>query len=201
MRSPGPSCRSFGPRCRRSPASRIPSTPSSREGSNSTAWRPRSEADRRTLIRRLTFDLIGLPPTPEEVAGFLADDRARRLRAAGRSPPGEPASRRELGAALARPRPLRRDPRLRARRPEAQRLDAIATGSSRAFNRDLPYDRFLTWNNSPATRSPTQRTTPATATGMYRARPDRRRAGRPGDGPVRPARRHGQDDRRRPCSG
>jgi hypothetical protein len=33
------------------------------------------EADRRTLIRRATFDLLGLPPTPEEVAAFVADDR------------------------------------------------------------------------------------------------------------------------------
>jgi hypothetical protein len=31
------------------------------------------EADRRTLIRRLYFDLVGLPPTPEEVATFLAE--------------------------------------------------------------------------------------------------------------------------------
>ncbi|MGQ0637435.1 MAG: DUF1553 domain-containing protein [Planctomycetaceae bacterium] len=31
------------------------------------------EADRRTLIRRLTYDLHGLPPTPNEVAEFLAD--------------------------------------------------------------------------------------------------------------------------------
>ncbi len=35
---------------------------------------PSPEADRRTLIRRLTFDLHGLPPTPEEIDGFLGDD-------------------------------------------------------------------------------------------------------------------------------
>ncbi|OYW09838.1 MAG: hypothetical protein B7X34_05900 [Acidobacteriia bacterium 12-62-4] len=31
------------------------------------------EADRATLLRRLSFDLIGLPPTPEEVRAFVAD--------------------------------------------------------------------------------------------------------------------------------
>ncbi len=34
---------------------------------------PAPEADRRTLIRRLSFDLLGLPPAPEEVAAFTAD--------------------------------------------------------------------------------------------------------------------------------
>ena len=34
---------------------------------------PASVADRRTLIRRLSFDLLGLPPSPEEVAAFVAD--------------------------------------------------------------------------------------------------------------------------------
>ncbi|MDZ4288948.1 MAG: DUF1549 domain-containing protein, partial [Prosthecobacter sp.] len=32
------------------------------------------KTDKRSLIRRATFDLTGLPPTPEEVAAFLTDD-------------------------------------------------------------------------------------------------------------------------------
>ncbi len=35
--------------------------------------KPSDEADRRTWIRRVTFDLTGLPPTPERVSSFLAD--------------------------------------------------------------------------------------------------------------------------------
>lgn len=34
---------------------------------------PSPPADRRTLIRRLSLDLLGLPPTPEDVAAFVAD--------------------------------------------------------------------------------------------------------------------------------
>ncbi len=34
---------------------------------------PQPTADRRTLMRRLTFDLTGLPPRPRDVAAFLAD--------------------------------------------------------------------------------------------------------------------------------
>ena len=35
---------------------------------------PVADADRPRLLRRVTFDLIGLPPTPEELDAFLADD-------------------------------------------------------------------------------------------------------------------------------
>ena len=38
--------------------------------------KPSPEADRVTLIRRLTLDLIGLPPTPEEVNQFVSDSRS-----------------------------------------------------------------------------------------------------------------------------
>ena len=37
--------------------------------------RPSPEADRATLIRRLSLDLVGLPPTPKETDAFLADLR------------------------------------------------------------------------------------------------------------------------------
>ena len=40
---------------------------------------PARAADRRTLIRRLSFDLVGLPPTPQEVEAFLADRSPRAI--------------------------------------------------------------------------------------------------------------------------
>src|SRR5262249_3946912 len=38
---------------------------------------PNPEADRRALIRRLTFDLLGLPPSPEELDAFVHDPDPR----------------------------------------------------------------------------------------------------------------------------
>jgi len=37
---------------------------------------PSGETDRRTLVRRLTFDLHGLPPTPEQIDRFVSDPSA-----------------------------------------------------------------------------------------------------------------------------
>jgi hypothetical protein len=38
---------------------------------------PSTEADRYTLIKRLYYDLVGLPPTPEEVDSFVSDASER----------------------------------------------------------------------------------------------------------------------------
>ncbi len=42
---------------------------------NAAGLQPAPAADRRALVRRLSFDLIGLPPTPAEVEGFVTDER------------------------------------------------------------------------------------------------------------------------------
>ena len=43
-------------------------------GLEAKGLKPSARAEKRALIRRLSFDLLGLPPEPEEVAAFLADD-------------------------------------------------------------------------------------------------------------------------------
>ena len=73
--------------------------------------KPSPEADKRTLIRRLSFDLTGLPPTREEIRAFLADESPGAYTELVDRLLGRPAVRRAHGALLARPGALRRHQR------------------------------------------------------------------------------------------
>jgi hypothetical protein len=100
------------------------------------------EADRVSLIRRVTFDLTGLPPHPEEVAAFEHDTRpdayerlVDRLLAGPRY--GERAGQHWLDLAhYADSNGFELD----AERPDAWRYRDWVV---HAKNADLPYDRFL----------------------------------------------------------
>jgi hypothetical protein len=52
---------------------RTPIDPFVIAGLQARGIQPNAQADRRTLIRRIYFDLLGLPPLPEEVKAFVAD--------------------------------------------------------------------------------------------------------------------------------
>ena len=104
--------------------------------------RPAPQADRRTLIRRLTYDLTGLPPTPAEVAAFLNDrshDAYERLvdRLLASPHYGEQSGQHWLDV-------------VRFAETEGFEYDRYRPGAwryrdyvIRAFNRDKPYDRFV----------------------------------------------------------
>jgi mono/diheme cytochrome c family protein len=107
--------------------------------------RPAPLADRRTLIRRATFDLHGLPPTPEEVEAFLADrapDALPRLvdRLLNSPRYGERWGR--YGLDVARYADTKGYVRLKdnPRYPSAWTYRDYVV---RAFNEDLPYDQFI----------------------------------------------------------
>jgi mono/diheme cytochrome c family protein len=98
------------------------------------------EADRRTLLRRLTFDLTGLPPTPEELDSSETTEQAvERLLASPRY--GERWGRHWLDVArYADTKGYVYEDREEARFVfSATYRDWVV----RAFNEDLPYDRFV----------------------------------------------------------
>ena len=75
----GPTRRRRARSCRARVAARaqlghaIRSISSSSRGWSAKGSSPRREADKATLLRRVTYDLTGLPPTPADVDAFLAD--------------------------------------------------------------------------------------------------------------------------------
>jgi cytochrome c553 len=104
---------------------------------------PSPPADKRALIRRVTFDLIGLPPTPEEVDAFIADD-------------GPLAWERLVDRLLASPRYGERWARhwldvARFGEDQAHTFQARMYPNGyryrdwvvESFNNDLPYDKFV----------------------------------------------------------
>jgi len=103
---------------------------------------PGPAADKTTLLRRVTLDLTGLPPTPEELAGFLADRSehayARVVDRLLQSPQyGERWARHWLDLArYAESEGFKAD----ETRPNAWRYRDYVIQS---FNQDKPYDRFV----------------------------------------------------------
>ena len=113
--------------------------------------RPVADADDATWLRRVTFDLTGLPPSPEELAAFLEDEGAdRHAKVADRlltSPAfGERFGRHWLDVA-------------RYGESSGKEANVVYPHAWRyrdwvidAFDGDMPYDEFLT-SSSPATCS------------------------------------------------
>ncbi len=103
---------------------------------------PTSEADRQTLIRRASFDLIGLPPTPDEVADFVND-------------PHSDAYERLIDRLLDSPRYGERYARhwldlVRYADSDGYKADQLRPNAWRyrdyvidSFNEDKPYSRFV----------------------------------------------------------
>jgi hypothetical protein len=107
----------------------------------SEGLQPSPEADKVTLIRRLYLDLVGLPPTIEEVDAFLKDDSAgayekvvKHLLASPHY--GERWGRHWLDAArYADTDGFEKD--------KLRQIWSYRDWVINAFNRDLPYDQFL----------------------------------------------------------
>ncbi|HWG44307.1 MAG TPA: PSD1 and planctomycete cytochrome C domain-containing protein [Gemmataceae bacterium] len=105
---------------------------------------PNAEADRRKLIRRASFDLIGLPPTPEEVNAFVKDgspDAYDKLLDHLLASPhfGERWARHWLDLArFAESHGYEQD----YDRPNAYHYRDFVI---KAFNQDMPYNTFVRW--------------------------------------------------------
>ncbi len=104
--------------------------------------KPMPDADRATLIRRIAFDLTGLPPTPDEVKAFLADtspDAVKRIIDGYLDSPrfGERWGRHWLDVARYAESAGKE---VAVLYPHAWRYRDYVIA---AFNKDMPYDQFI----------------------------------------------------------
>jgi mono/diheme cytochrome c family protein len=102
---------------------------------------PASEADKRTLLRRVSFDLTGLPPTPQEIRAFIDDKRSDAYERVVDRLLASP----HFGERMARPWL----DRARYADSDGYEKDWVRPFAWRyrqwvidAFNRDMPFDRF-----------------------------------------------------------
>lgn len=107
---------------------------------------PAPRADKRVLIRRLSYDLTGLPPTPADVAAFLKDQRADAYKRLVDKLLGSPAFGERMASMWL---PLARYAEDQAHQvgkdtkffyPNAYKYREWVIDS---FNCDLPYDQFV----------------------------------------------------------
>jgi cytochrome c553 len=108
---------------------------------------PAPPADRRTWIRRATFDLTGLPPTPEEVEAFVGDDTAGAFgRVVDRllaSPAYGQRWARDWLDVVRYADYYDADPKTRTASCELTEAWRYRDWVVDSFNRDFPYDRFI----------------------------------------------------------
>ncbi|MGE5195565.1 MAG: DUF1553 domain-containing protein [Deltaproteobacteria bacterium] len=140
-------------------------------------WEPAPEASRAEWLRRVSFDLVGLPPTPEEIAAFEADrspDAFERVvdRLLDSPHYGERWAQHWLDVTrFAESEGFEYDRHL----PEAWRFRDYVIDS---FNRDKPFDRFLIEQIAGDEMAPHDHES-LTAAIFHRLGPVRRNAGNP----------------------
>ena len=105
---------------------------------------PAASADRRTLIRRAAYDLLGLPPTPEEIAAFLADTDAGAFeRVVDRMLKSPDFGIRWARHWLDNVRYAQDDPTCNANSNGTFSIGPYRDWVVKSFNEDLPYDQFV----------------------------------------------------------